>query len=794
MPISYQWLKELTGLDWPVQEVADRLTLAGISCESIEPTARYFDRVVVGEVTDLKPVKGADKIKLATVNVGDANHDLVCGAPNVAVGQKVPVALLGAKLAGDMEIKKVKIRGVESSGMICSERELGISDDHSGIMVLEPLAKPGTPLVEQLDYNDYILDFEITPNRGDALSAIGIARDLAALAGTKVNYPAHQLKTVSEKVTDVFQARSDDLEACARFTARIIRNVKIEPSPWWIQKKLITSGMRPVSNVVDITNLIMLETGNPIHAFDLDRFSSDQIVVRRAREGEMLTTLDGKEHKLSPDVLLITDGERARAAAGVMGGIDSEVEDTTKNILLEVAYFNPTVIRKSRKYLGIMSEASSRFERGVDPNNLDHASARASYLMQELCGGEVLDGLVDFYPEPIKPKAVVMRPDRCNAILGTTITVDRMKQILSGLEFEVSGDDPISATIPTFRHDIAEEIDLIEEVGRIEGYHSIPDATENVGRLFAPTNPDWDYENDLRRVLTAAGFDEILGHGLADSKLSTVLAAEVPQLKIVNPVSEDLDIMRNDLAHTALTAIGHNIAHRNLDLRLFEIGKAYFPADKKGEWIEEDRLLLAVTGDTPRSWRDKPRPMDFHDLAGALDQLARHFHWPDYRIEPQAHSYLEPGESFEITMGDHSVGWAGRVADKVSRRFEVKQPVNLVQLKLAPLKEVGRDQAEFQPLPVYPAATRDIAMVIDQSVRVGDLVESIRKSAGELAESVEVFDLYRGKQIGEGQQSVAVAISFRSPERSLSSEEVDKLQEDIVAELKRRFDVRIRDF
>jgi len=794
MLISYQWIRELAGVDWPVEEAARRLTLCGIACEDIVATDRYFDKVVVGEVTDLRPVKGADKIKLAVVNTGAGTHDLICGAPNVAVGQKVPVALLGARLAGDMEIKRVKIRGVESCGMICSERELGISEDHSGIMVLDPEATPGTPLAQHLDYHDYMLDFDLTPNRGDAMSAIGIARDLAALAGTKVQYPTCQLKPVSQKVTDVFSATSEDPEACPRFTARIIRNVRTGPSPWWVQKRLLAAGVRPISNVVDITNLIMLETGNPIHAFDLDRFDSDRVVVRRAREGEKLVTLDGNEHILSPDVLLITNGREAKAAAGVMGGFDSEVKDDTRNILLEVAYFNPRVIRASRKYLDIVSEASSRFERGVDPNNLPVASARAAYLFQELCGGEVLDGMVDFYPHPISPLELSLRPGRCNEILGTTISTDRMAEILRRLEFGVKGDDPIQVVVPTFRSDITREIDLIEEVARVEGYDAIPDAVENIGPLFAPPNKVEDFEEGIRTVLTGAGFDEILGHGLAHSRMADVLNPDVPQLRILNPVSEDLNIMRNDLVVTALTSIEHNISHRNVDLQLFEIGKAYFPPDGDNNWLEEDRLLLAVTGGTPGNWREKSRLTDFYDLTGGLDRLSAHFHWPELNFGRCDQPYLEAESSVSLQLQGAPIGALGLVKTEVTRHFDIKQPVYVLQLKLKPLFELSHELTEYRPLPIYPAATRDLAMVVAESTRVGDLLSAVRQLAGDLAESVEVFDLYTGKQIGQGRKSVAMALVLRAADRSLSNVEVDELMAKIVSHLKEKYGAEIRDW
>ena len=793
MRVSYQWLRELTGVDWPVEEMADRLTLCGTACEDIIATDRYLDKVVVGEVTGLGPIKGADKIKLATVNLGSETMDLVCGAPNVAVGQKVAVAQVGARLSGDIVIKKAKIRGVESRGMICSERELGFSDDHSGILVLEVTAVPGTPLVEHLDYHDYIMVFELTPNRGDSMSAIGIARDLAGLAGTTVKYPEAKLNPISDNVADHFDVISEDPIGCPRFTARMIRNVKIGPSPWWIQKKLLACGMRPISNVVDIANLVMLETGNPVHTFDYDMLASDKIVVRRAKEGEKLTTLDGKDHKLTPDVLLITDCKRARASAGVMGGIDSEVTDDTRNILLEVAYFDPSVVRKSRKALGMTSEASQRFEKGVDPNNLDYASARVCSLFAELCDGEVLDGMIDWCPKPIERPVVTMRPDRCNSILGTELSPDKMVETLRGLEFEVVPGDPIEATIPTFRHDIEREIDLIEEVARMVGYDAIPDAIENSGPLFAPENPMELFQDEIRTVLTGAGFDEILGHGLADSKQAELLTPGAPQLRIINPVSEDLDIMRLDLGQTALNAVSHNLAHRNLDMKLFEIGRVYPPPNDKDEWVEEERLVMAVSGSTEVTWREKPRPLDYYDLKGGLDLLVKHFHWPDLKIVGAEHAYLEAGEAFALELDGKVIGSVGQVNPKIARKFEIKQPVYLLQLILTDLFVLGRSKVEFEDLPVFPAANRDLAIVVDRGVKVGDIVGNIASIAPEITESVTPFDLYEGQQIGEGKKSVAVSIRFRSRERSLSSEEVDATQQNIVDRLKKEFKAEIRD-
>ncbi len=793
MKISYNWLKELTDLDWSVEETERRLTLCGTACEDVKPTARYMNRVVVGKVVELMPIEGASKIQLARVDIGSEVLDSVCGAPNVATGQKVPVALIGAKLADDFEMKKVRIRNVESSAMICSERELGISEDHSGIMVLEDDAPVGGPLAEYLDYDDYILTFELTPNRADSMSAIGIARDVAALASTKVRKPQFSLTESSERASDQIRVSTEDTHGCPRYAARIIRNVKIAPSPWWIKKKLLMSGIRPISNVVDVTNLVMLETGHPLHAFDLERFGSNEVVVRRACEREKFTTLDGKEHELSPDVLLITNGKVPVAVGGVMGGLYSEVDESTTNLLLEAAYFNPSVIRKGRKRLGIVTESSIRFEKGADPNGIPYAVNRAAYLFQQICGGEVLKGIVDCYPQKIEPVTIIFRPQRCNYVLGTDISESRMKQIFTDLEFTVEGSGQLKVTVPTFRPDVTREIDLIEEIARIEGYDSIPDATANIGPLFTPTHVEDIFADEVRRVLTGAGFNEILCHGLADSRLAKLFNPEVSQLRIVNPISEDLNIMRNSLVPTALTMINHNISHRNLDLQIFEIGKAYFPPDNTGNWREEKRILLAVTGSTSNGWREQLRPLDFYDLSGAIEQLNEHFHWPQVNFEPAGVSFLEEDISFKLLLDGQPMGVVGKVASSVLSRLDIKQPVYVAEIKVERLIPRSQSQREFTPLPLYPAAPRDLAIVVNQDVLSGNLVSTIKRTAGELAESVRIFDLYAGKQIEPGKKSIAISISYRSCQGSLSSEEVDALQQKVIDALKHGYDAEIRD-
>lgn len=793
MKISYRWLLELTGLDWPVEKVAERLTLCGTACEEIVSTARYMDRVVIGKVLKVEAVEGADKIRKVTVDVGNQNFALICGAPNVAEGQLVPVAREGARLAGDLVIKKIKIRGVESRGMICSERELAISDDHSGIWVLDDDLEVGHPLAEQLDYDDYVMTFELTPNRADSMSAIGIARDLAALASVKLLRPSCDPDEEETAASSFIRVAIDDTVACPRYSARIIKDVKIAPSPWWVKKKLLACGIRPISNVVDVTNLVMLECGHPLHAFDLKRFGSGQVLVRMAQDGEEFTTIDGQQHKLTPDVILITNGSRPVAAGGVMGGMDSEIKDDTSDILLEAAYFDPSRIRKSRRQLGLVTESSMRFEKGADPNGIEYAINRAAALFGELCQGKVQRGIVDCYPKKIESVTISFRPARCNAVLGTKFEPSRMRQIFSDLELKSSGNEVLEVTVPTFRPDLEREIDLIEEVARMEGYDKIPDSVTNIGPLLTPSHYEDSFMAELRIVLTSAGFDEILGHGLAGSDQAILLNPDLPQLNIANPVSEDLNIMRNCLALTAFSVVEYNLSHRNMDLQLFEIGKAYFPPDKNGNWVEEQRLSLALAGNSDGHWRLKPRPLDFYDLTAACERVTEHFRLPPFEYLPVESDLFAPDQSFDIRLKGNSIGLIGRVSETLARKFGIKHTVYLAEIILSSFIERGRPSVESRSLPIFPAAPRDLALVVSESVKAADIVATVKLAAGELAESVSIFDLYAGDQIESGKKSIAIAISYRSSKGNLSSEEVDEKQGQVISALKKKFEADIRD-
>jgi phenylalanyl-tRNA synthetase beta chain len=795
MQLPYSWLKELVETDWSAKEAAFRLTLCGTAAQAEPFSSGQFNNIVVGQIIDIEPIAGTDHLKKAIVEVGSEKLQIVCGAPNAEKGQKVPVAKIGAKLANGMEIKNVKLRGVESSGMICSEAELGLTEDHSGIMVFDEMAPIGEPIEKYLKLDDHIFEFDLTPNRADSLSVIGIARDLASLVEKKISREPYSISETGKKASQEISIEIDDAEACPRYAARVIKGVKVGESPWWIKRKLILCGIRPISNVVDITNLVMLELGHPLHAFDLRRFGGKKVLIRRARNGEKFTTLDGKEHDLSSEVLLITDGTKGMAAAGVMGGLESEVTPETTDVLLESAYFNSVTTRRSRQKLGMVSESSIRFEKGADPNMVPEAVNRAAYLISKYAGGEVYSGIVDCYPKKIEPCLVTLRPERVNKVLGTKIEASRMVEILKGLEFGVSDNKTnLKVSVPTFRPDIAREIDLIEEIARIEGYDKIESADRNMGPLFTTLNKDDLFRQQMRVVLTGQGFDEIYGTGMADPARQSKLTGGKRAIKIMNPIAEDLAVMRNTIFYSMLMAVSHNIAQRNIDLRLFEIGKSFFAGKTESDDpIEMMEIGLALSGKSPDQWNEKGREYSFYDLKGTIDSIMAECRVDGMRYMPVNNNVFRDGYGFELHLSDKVIGSAGLIKEETGKIFDIKQPVYLATLDFGFLLEQRKTERIYEPLPRFPAAPRDLAIVVEDTIPVGEIMDSIRKMGGRLLEKVELFDLYKGKQIGEGKKSLAFSLSYRSGEGSLDGAEVAEIQNKIISHLKEQFKADIRE-
>jgi len=792
MKLPCSWLQELSGVAWSPDVIAKRLTASGTAGEAAIVKAEDFAHIVIGRILSCEKHPNADRLTVTEVDTGDGTHTIVCGAPNCAAGQKVVVALPGAVLKGEFAIKPVKMRGVESNGMICAEDELGLSNDHSGIMVLSDDAPIGGSVYEYLGLNDAIFDFEITPNRPDSLSAMGVARELAVLDKKRFSYTIEAPKENDKPASDMIKVIIEDPDACPRYTARIIENVTIGPSPWWMRKRLMDCGVRPINNIVDISNYVMLETGQPLHAFDYHTFGLSEVVVRRGKKGEKFTTLDDQERTLDDDILMITNGKEGVAVAGVMGGLFSEVTDKTTTVLLESAYFDPSLTRRSRGKLGLNTESSYRFERGVDPNFVIEASNRAAFLIAELAGGEVRKGVVDTYAKRIEPVKLDLRRERITRLLGIDVGNDFIEETFAGLGMDVTMGDPVKVTVPTFRPDITREVDLIEEVARIYGLDNIPTSHQNSGPLYTPTHPQNTVKSEIRNILTGFGFDEIMGTGFANPDRMLKIDPTCATIAVTNPLSDELAIMRPRMMYSLLLAAGNNVRHRNIDFKLFEIGLIYL----RGEtWpIEQDYIGMIVTGQADDIyWKTKSGSCDLYELKGVIDGLADGVNAAGMDLTPEKVPGYQDKLSYTIHSGGERIGVAGQVDPGLCRLFDIKQPCFAAEINIEAMLKIRRGLVEFAPIPKFPSSSRDIALVVDHGIPSADMLNEIRTAGGDLVESVHIFDLFTGGQVPEGKVSLAFSVNYRSPDKTLEDEEVDSVHNRIIAHLEKQFNARLRE-
>jgi len=641
MKISYEWLKRFIHFDLSPIELGEVFTMAGSEVEAIEEKGFDTSGIVTGRVIAVDPHPDADRLTVCSVDTGDEKLTAVCGAPNVAPGANVIFAQIGATLADGNKLKRAKIRGVESFGMILAEDELGISDDHTGIIILDESIKPGLALDQFLELKDYIFEFEITPNRPDCLSHIGMARELKALLGGRINYPEFDVIETGPKITDNLSIEIEDPDGCPRYTGRLVSGVKIGPSPLWLKARLHYLGIRPINNIVDITNYVLLETGHPLHAFDYSYLKSKKVLIRKARQGEKFTTLDETEHELNSDHCLITDGQSGVALAGIMGGLNSEVTDSTIDVLLESAYFDPVTIRRGANAVDLSTESSQRFERGADPEMAPKANNRACRLMTELAGGKIHTGMIDVYPCKFTPVTIKLRPERVNALMGSSIDSDDIGRILNGLDIDFKDGPIIQAVQPSFRPDLTREADLIEEVARVYGLDKIPDLYRPGGTLETNIEPKTIIKNRLRDFLVGRGFCEIFSLTLVDGRQLKKINDEANVINLMNPLSEEMSALRPDLAISMLKALKYNINHGNKDIKLYEIGAIYRPSS--GDLADEkEYLCLGLSGrETPVSWRNREIFTDFYSLKAELEAIFEYFKIGDVQLIPQANPYFE---------------------------------------------------------------------------------------------------------------------------------------------------------
>jgi len=805
MKVSLKWLRDYVDIKLAPAELAEKLTMSGLEGKSIQTIGGAWDNVVIGEVIALNPHPNADRLKLATIELGTEQVTTVCGAPNIGLGQRVPFAHIGARLIDahteeSILLKPAKIRGVVSEGMVCSEKELGISDSHEGILVLSPEAPIGAPLSAYL--GDVIFDLDVTPNRPDCLSVIGIAREIAALTGEPLRLsPIHYGEL--EKSVDSF-ASVDIVEPdlCPRYCASLITGIKIAPSPSWLQQRLNSCGMRPINNVVDVTNYVMLEYGQPLHAFDYHNLKGRQIIVRRAGDGETITTLDGSERTLNPDILVIADKEEAVAVAGIMGGLASEVTDKADTILLESANFNQAAIRRGCNHLRVQSEASIRFDKGLNSELPLLPLRRATQLLLELASGRAAKGIIDVYAGKSEPKLILLTTREVERLSGLKINIDGILKVLKALGFECqesNSGSQISVSVPYWRSDIKCSADLVEEVVRIIGYEKIP-----ITRLgsplpqqkskLSPSAQQSNLKEKLRNILTGFGFQEILTYSLVSleklQKLSPKLELKIPPLKVANPMTREQEYLRTSLRSGLLATLSHNQKFEQAGIRLFEIGKAFLPQGK--DLPEEREMLCAVLSGSRAelSWQADKEPLDFFDAKGMVENLLNQlglkasFDIGDDEI-------LFPGRGANIIVEDDKVGIVGDVHPRVAQTFELSNTICLIEIDLEKLLAKITGIKEYQPIPRFPSVTRDIALVVDEQVSYRT-VENIIQSFP-LVTQTTLFDLYRGKQIPDGKKSFAIRIVYQSPSHTLTDEEVDQTQEQMLARLNQELGATLRD-
>ncbi|HEY4643628.1 MAG TPA: phenylalanine--tRNA ligase subunit beta [Bacteroidota bacterium] len=806
MRVSLKWLRQYVDVRTSPEALSSRLTMQGLEVENIERPGDAYRDFVVGEVLEVNRHPNADRLTVCRVNVGKQALSIVCGAPNVAVGQKVPVALVGAviprgqhDLGGKpFRLERVRIRGVESNGMICSSYELGLGEDAEGIMLLNGDGKVGSPLSRELGLEDVVLDIVVTPNRPDCLSHIGVARELAAAYGKKLKTPPLSVRESREKASRHVSISVKDRRGCPRYTARLIRNVRVGPSPKWLQDVLTTVGLRPVNNVVDVTNYVLTEFGHPLHPFDFDKLSGGSIIVKPAADGEVFVTLDGKKRTLNSETLMICDAEKAVAIAGIMGGSNTEISSSTRNVLLESAYFEPRGIRRASKFLGLSTDASQRFERGTDPNVTVAAVNRAAQLIARVAGGEVLRGVVDVYPVKERPRRLRLRTGRVNEVLGTTLSKTTIGRLLVSLGLTVRSEKGghYVVEVPTFRVDLEREIDLIEEVVRLHGYDKIEEKQVSLVQL-GKTAPEVPFADDVREYFVGAGFQEIVTNSL-DRKEVVDLCSDYA-VEVLNPISRDMAALRASMVPGMLYAVRHNINRGNKDLRLFELGRVYtLDPTMSGKgfvqgYNEEEHLSIALTGNANLAeWYGQERSFDTFDLKGDIETFFQKIFLDKIRFIYYSRRNTLSDTPILIEINGSYAGYFGSVSEDWLQKFEIDQQVFVCELHVA-LLQVNRERArKYKPLPKFPGVARDLAFIVDRSTAVEKLKKHVERSGGELLRFVRLFDVYTGENISSDKKSVAYSLEFRSDERTLKEEEVEGIIGEIVREMATAFGAELR--
>jgi phenylalanyl-tRNA synthetase beta chain len=803
MRVSLNWLKDYVTISLSVDELADLLTMSGLEVEAKEPQGRSLEEVVAAKVLSVRAHPKADNLWLCDVEAGRGAVQVVCGAPNLKVGMMTPMALPGTKLPTGMEVKENRIRGEASVGMLLAEDEMGLTEDHTGVMVLPESLAPGAAVAQALGLEDWALEIGLTPNRPDCACVIGIAREIAALTEQKLRKPEIRFRESDRRIETLTSVTLEDPEGCPRYAAGMVCGFEIKPSPFWMRYRLHVSGIRGISNVVDVTNYVLLEMGQPLHAFDYDRLKENRIVVRKAREGEVFTTLDGKTHTMNRDNLMICDGQRPVALAGVMGGLNSEIFSESKNVLIESAFFDPITIRRSSKRLGLSTEASYRFERGVDIDGAVPALKRAMMLISELAAGEVIRGVIDNYPAPRRLREIDLRVDKTNRFLGTDLSQETMAKYLRALEMDVQplGGNVLKVKAPSFRVDLTRDWDLMEEVARMEGYDRIPVTVPPIRPSDEKESPDVTMGDRVKEIMAGLGFSEVISFSFIAPESADFLGAEKESslrsfVPLLNPLTVDQSVMRTSLIPGLFAAVKTNLSYGEKDLKLFEWGRIFMRRETEELPLESLVLSGVVLGSAnPKEWYREERQADFYDAKGAVEALLKALGLKGVLFEKGT---LPPWYSKEtgsvIRLGDQRLGTVGEISPEVLKGFDVDASgVFVFEIDGTALIEKATGDRAFEPLAKFPAVYRDLSLVAKKSVECAKIQEIILREGGGVVESVTLFDLFEGGKIHPSEKALAFRICYRSRETTLEGKDINKLHESIVQRIGKETGARLRE-
>ena len=810
MQVSIKWLKDYIDFTETPEQLADKLTMAGIPVENVVDPGEGLEKVVTGRIEKLEPHQNSDHLQICTMNVGLAeNIIIVTGAQNVAEGQVVPVAMVGAHLPNGMKISKGKLRGVASNGMLCSAQELKLDleklpeEQKTGIFILPSDTPVGIPAKDVLGLNDVVFEFELTANRADCFSVFGLVREIAAITGNKPHFPEIKVnEDDNTKLNDIFSVEIADPDLCSRFSTRMLKNVKIGPSPEWMQQRLEGAGIRSINNVVDVTNFVMIELGHPMHAYDYDKITGKKLIARRAIEGEELHTLDDTSRKAKGEMLVIADSEKAAGLAGIMGGFETEITDTTTTVVLESADFYGPCIRRTARACGLSSEASGRFERGVDSETTIKALDRAAQLLQEMGACTVCEGIVDVYPNPKQANYVTFTPEQINNHLGTNIAKDVMLNIITSVGFDVTKDenDEITVKVPSWRNDVTCMADISEEIARLHGFDKIKSTLPNGVSMQGTQSAKQTFIDKVKASLSSQGLYETISFALTNEETFNKL--NIPQdsplrkaVPIMNPLSDEYPLVRTTLLSSIFDNLARNLARKNDDVALFEVGSVFFPKALPVTELPDEvvKIAGAITGRrNAQGWNQTNDMVDFYDAKGIIEELLANLRVTRYTVETGTHYAMHPGKTALFKKGRDVIATVGEVHPAVLSAYGITKPVYIFELDATTVMKYMAKDLKYKALPKYPATSRDLAMLVDVDVNAADIEKAMTKAAGQNLTQITLFDVYTGKQVEEGKKSLAFSLTFQSNDKTLTDAEIDPAIEKIVAKLQKDFNANLR--